>query len=279
MSLVFAESRLVLGLLWTHLRHLAHIQRIWFILFSVFGELYQDFLHRIFSPSFSIESPFRAPGGRTRGRISRRYQKQSNCEKKPLRCTIQQVISASLVLLFPLGPWSLVIPNENECLGTLSVPTYTHPPAPTLHSLHPPEKPDSASPSIWFLIPSLTSCLSVESSWWCLFPSARQIYLTLPHSIEVTIALLFCATLQTPRCGGGRGRDGAGGGKGHRDMERQGGEGGQWVFVKRLSGALRILAERGPLMGDRQAQCLAGHRRLVVYRTNAADTNPAINHV
>lgn len=31
------------------------------------------------------------------------------------------------------------------------------------------------------------------------------------------------------------------------------GGGGQWVFVKRLSGALRILAERGPLMGDRQA--------------------------
>lgn len=51
------------------------------------------------------------------------------------------------------------------------------------------------------------------------------------------------------------------------------------MFVKRLSGALRILAERGPLMGDRQAECLAGHRRLVAYRTEAADTNPAINHV
>ena len=35
-------------------------------------------------------------------------------------------------------------------------------------------------------------------------------------------------------------------------MERQGGErgegGGQCVFVKRLNGALMILAERGPLM-------------------------------
>lgn len=47
------------------------------------------------------------------------------------------------------------------------------------------------------------------------------------------------------------------------------------MFVKQLSGALRILAERGPLMGDRQAECLAGRRRLVAYRSS----NPAINHV
>lgn len=33
------------------------------------------------------------------------------------------------------------------------------------------------------------------------------------------------------------------------------------MFAKRLFGALRILAERGPLMGDRQAWRLAGHRR------------------
>lgn len=56
-----------------------------------------------------------------------------------------------------------------------------------------------------------------------------------------------------------------------RTVERESSE-------RRLFGVL-ILTERGPLMGNRQAWCLAGHMRLVVYRANAADINPAINHV
>lgn len=53
-------------------------------------------------------------------------------------------------------------------------------------------------------------------------------------------------------------------------MEEDGG-----VFVKRLSGALRILAEREPLMGVSVWQATGGR----VNETNAADTNPVINHV
>lgn len=117
---------------------------------------------------------------------------------------------------------------------------------------------------------SLTLNLIPHSLPYKLFVCRKQLVMLIPqrstHLLDspsfnkkVTIMLLFCATLQTPRCGGegggGGGRDGAGGGKERGDMERLegGGGGGQWVFVKRLSGALRILAERGPLMGDRQA--------------------------
>lgn len=91
-------------LLWTHLWHLSYSRRIRIISFSVAGELNKDFWHRrstshliFFPPPVSIWSPFRAAVKRTRGRISRHYQKQSNSgKKKPFRSTIQQLNSTSV---------------------------------------------------------------------------------------------------------------------------------------------------------------------------------------
>lgn len=94
------------------------------------------------------------------------------------------------------------------------------------------------------LISTLKKLFVRQSGWRCSFPYARQIYSTPPDSIQATI-ILFCTTVQTPRCDGW-------GGCGWRDEKRQ-----QRVFVKWLSGALGILAERDPLMG-RQAGAVFG---------------------
>lgn len=94
------------------------------------------------------------------------------------------------------------------------------------------------------LISTLKKLFVRQSGWRCSFPYARQIYSTPPDSIQATISL-FCTTVQTPWCDGW-------GGYGWRDEKRQ-----QRVFVKWLSGALGILAERDPLMG-RQAGAVFG---------------------
>lgn len=89
-------------------------------------------------------STFKAPGGRTRGTISRRYQKQSRSQFH-----IAFIVPPSL-----LGAQSVVIPNENECPSTpcqhINTCTCTN----LQFTSSAPEFPQGGSPSIWFLIPS-----------------------------------------------------------------------------------------------------------------------------
>lgn len=156
------------------------------ILFSQFFELYQGLLKsdENFDLLYSRSPvPFSIVALDPRGVQQGQEAGSPDVTKSNLTVnTVLQVCNSTsqfyiLCTVFPysLDPQSDVSPNENKC----PYPLNTLAPAPSLHSA----QPDRASPSIWFLIPSLTSCLSVESSCWCLFPSDAHVYLTL-HPIQ-----------------------------------------------------------------------------------------------
>lgn len=90
-----------------------------------------------FSP-LSISSPFRAPGGRTRGRIFRRYQRQSNGQKKPplglqFNKSIPRRLSSALLSLRSLE----CCYSKWKWMSWHSILVYLNTHAPTSHSLHP----------------------------------------------------------------------------------------------------------------------------------------------
>lgn len=105
-----------------------------------------------------------------------------------------------------------------------------------------------------------------QSGWRCSFPYARQIYSTPPDSIQAAI-ILFCTTVQTPRC------DGWGG------VRVEGWEKAAASVCKVTQWSIRDSCWERPFDGATGGCSLWQTRRLVVYRTNTADTNPAINHV
>lgn len=186
--------------------------------------------------------PFRAAGNRTWGRISRNYQKQSNSEKSPLGIQFNN----SILHLWYSAPLSLWFSEcyYSEWKWMASTSAYARMQLPSIYHIW---ISAAARQNVIFnaiLISTLKKLFVRQSGWRCSFPYARQIYSTPPDSIQATISL-FCTTVQTPRCDGW-------GGCGWRDEKRQ-----QRVFVKWLSGALGILAERDPLMG-RQAGAVFG---------------------
>lgn len=255
-----------------------------FILFSLFIELYQGLLKSnenfdllySHSPLPFLNRRLRSSGGgiqQGQDAGSPDVTKSNLTVKKvPQVCnSTSQFYILCTVLPYSLDPQSDVSPNENKCPYS---PQHTC--SCTILAFSTARQ-------------SLTLNLIPDSLPYKLFACRKQLLMLIPqrctrlpdsppHSIKATIMLLFlrdpCRHLDVAAREGGRD-----GGKERRDMENWGwggdGEGGRWVFVKQLSGVLRILAERGPLMGDRQAECLAGRRRLVAYRSS----NPAINHV
>lgn len=159
--------------LWTHLWIPAHSQKLWVIFLAIWTTLKTRL------------STFRAPGGRTRGTISRRYQKQST----------SQFHIAFTVPPFLLGAKSVVIPNENECPSTPCQHIHTCTCTNLQFTSSAPEFPlgaDRASPSIWFLIPSPYKLFVWRMQLLMLIPQCSTDLLESP-SFNKSYCSVFCS--------------------------------------------------------------------------------------